>query len=335
MDSATQFLLGASVSAVMLGPKLGPRAVLLGGVVATLPDLDSFLPAQNALDSVTYHRGFSHSLFVQTAVSPFIALSAQAIFKKTNLNWYWLWFTVWLCLITHSLLDCLTTYGTQIFWPLNIGSPVAIPSVFIIDPFYTSLLLIGVITFVYMARRNAVTAARVIRLCLLAGTVYLGFGLSAHMIVKERAQAHPLLWGKKIHVQPTPFNILYWQILAVDETYYYSGATSVLRGCSLVNLKKHPRIAKVDELAKSPSSVERFEWFTNGFYNYKKTENGLQISDLRIGFAPFYPFSYQFAQKIGAKYQVTRPFRVKSESRSLAYLTKLYGLAKVVPSGCW
>ena len=41
MDSISQFALGASVAAVVLGPRVGAaRAVLLGGLVATLPDLD-------------------------------------------------------------------------------------------------------------------------------------------------------------------------------------------------------------------------------------------------------------------------------------------------------
>ena len=149
MDSVSQFVLGSTVAAVLLGPKLGLRAVALGGVVATLPDLDSFLPFENALDSVTYHRGFSHSLFVQTAVSPFIAAFANFIFKSKQISYSFMLLTVWLCLITHSLLDSLTTYGTQIFWPLDVGSPVAFPSVFIIDPIYTLTLLFGVIGFLF------------------------------------------------------------------------------------------------------------------------------------------------------------------------------------------
>ena len=47
MDSITQFALGAAVSGVLLGPKIGARkAVLLGGVLGTLPDLDTFCQAQ-------------------------------------------------------------------------------------------------------------------------------------------------------------------------------------------------------------------------------------------------------------------------------------------------
>ena len=108
MDSVSQFVLGSSVAAAIVGPKVGARALLLGGVVATLPDLDSFLPYENALDAVTYHRGFTHSLLVQTAVSPLIAGLAHQVFKKHQVSYLLMLVTVWLCLITHSFLDSLT-----------------------------------------------------------------------------------------------------------------------------------------------------------------------------------------------------------------------------------
>jgi len=45
---------------------------------------------------------------------------------------------------THVLLDSVTVYGTQIFWPLS-EYPVSIGSIFIIDPAYTLPLIVGVI----------------------------------------------------------------------------------------------------------------------------------------------------------------------------------------------
>lgn len=153
MDSVTQFLLGASLSGAILGPKIGARALLLGGLVATLPDLD-VIPAENAIDTMTYHRGFSHSVIVQTAVAPMIAFAAVKFVKPLAQHWKLTLFTVWLCLVTHSLLDSLTTYGTQIFWPLNAGPPVAYPSIFVIDPVYTLMLLVAVSTLFFRRKSD-------------------------------------------------------------------------------------------------------------------------------------------------------------------------------------
>ena len=46
------------------------------------------------------------------------------------------YFAVFLCLTTHALLDALTIYGTQLFWPVW-KEPIALGSMFIIDPAYT------------------------------------------------------------------------------------------------------------------------------------------------------------------------------------------------------
>jgi inner membrane protein len=40
MDSLTQIVLGAAVGELVLGKKLGNKAILLGAVAGTLPDLD-------------------------------------------------------------------------------------------------------------------------------------------------------------------------------------------------------------------------------------------------------------------------------------------------------
>lgn len=336
MDSVTQFVLGAGVASLGLGPKLGWRAVLTGGLIATLPDLDSLVPYESRLDAVTHHRGFSHSLFVQTLVSPALAYGVYRFFKKDQLGWWQVWLTVWLCLITHSLLDSLTTYGTQLFWPFNFGPPVAVPSIFIIDPIYTLLLLVGVIGFGIYAKRRPSRARRFSQVFMILGTLYLGAGLSAHMIVKARAMALPQLQNMLVHVQPTPFNILYWQVLAVDDAKMLLGTTSVFRNCQLIDFKTLDRSSKVSSLPSPlPEDVKRFEWFTGGFYTYREGVTGVSISDLRMGLAPNFLFSYRFASPKDGVTVLHRPQRIPQPPRRFADLKKLYKLASIAPSGCW
>ena len=64
MDSMTQAALGAAIGGAVLGRRLGRKAILLGAVVGTLPDLDVIIDYGDAVANVTQHRGFSHSLFV-------------------------------------------------------------------------------------------------------------------------------------------------------------------------------------------------------------------------------------------------------------------------------
>src|SRR5690625_6901999 len=67
MDSLTQAVLGGSITGVALHRFLGRKSVLLGAALATLPDLDVFVRYADPISSMTYHRGFTHSLFVLTA----------------------------------------------------------------------------------------------------------------------------------------------------------------------------------------------------------------------------------------------------------------------------
>ncbi|MCB1809635.1 MAG: metal-dependent hydrolase, partial [Candidatus Competibacteraceae bacterium] len=70
MDSLTQVTLGAAVGTAVLGRRIGYRAALWGGICGTLPDLDVFVPFGDPVADFTYHRSFSHSLLVLTALTP-------------------------------------------------------------------------------------------------------------------------------------------------------------------------------------------------------------------------------------------------------------------------
>ena len=63
MDSLSQIVLGAAVGEVVLGRRIGNRAMVWGAVAGTIPDMDVlgkyFL---SELDNLAFHRGISHSL---------------------------------------------------------------------------------------------------------------------------------------------------------------------------------------------------------------------------------------------------------------------------------
>ena len=325
---------------------MGRKAIILGGLVATVPDLDNFLSHSNVIDEMTYHRGFSHSLIIQTAVSPILALAIRYIIPATKTYFMPLLATLWLCLITHSLLDSLTTYGTQLLWPFANHSaaqtaplslsPIAYPSIFIIDPLYTSLLLVGILCYL-LFRSTPQKAIKSVQLGLMLSTLYLAAGISAHMLVFKRAETHPLLAGKQIHVQPTPFNMLYWQILAIDAHRYYTGLTSLARLCTQIDISSHPRRPHPPADLTPSYSVRRLEWFTNGFYSYQQVGKKLVIKDLRIGVSPFFPFTFSFAAQTEDNGQAAfikhKPKRLRPK-RDINYLKNIYSQAAQQPKGC-
>jgi inner membrane protein len=309
MDSVTQFALGASISGTLLGPRIGAKAILIGGAVATLPDLDSLIPMGNAIDNMTYHRGFSHSIIVQTILTPAIAFLIGKIAPSVWVHKKLLLLTVWLTLITHSLLDSLTTYGTQIFWPLNLGPPVAHPSIFIIDPVYTLLLLAGILTM-FFARNTEGGGLRANRALLAISSAYLAIGLTGNAVISSRAAADPQFQDMRVHVQPAPFNLLVWQVTGVSDTRYATGLTNLVGDCGIDHVISTERQKSPIGLSSVPGSVKRLEWFTDGFYTYSEQDGKLSITDLRIGYYPSFPFSFEFARKKEGKMTPETPRKI-------------------------
>lgn len=75
MDSLTQIVLGASVGEVVLGKKLGNRAMLWGAIAGTIPDLDVFIKFfTDEITSTELHRGVSHSLVFSILMAIFLGL---------------------------------------------------------------------------------------------------------------------------------------------------------------------------------------------------------------------------------------------------------------------
>lgn len=63
LDSITQIVLGAAVGEVVLGKKIGNRAMFWGAVAGTIPDLDIFANlVTDDMGSLAFHRAITHSI---------------------------------------------------------------------------------------------------------------------------------------------------------------------------------------------------------------------------------------------------------------------------------
>jgi inner membrane protein len=203
MDSLTQAALGAAIGGAIAPAGQRRKALLAGAVLGTVPDLDVLIDYGDAVANFTYHRGFSHSLFVLPPFALVLWLSLRrwwAPVRDAPVQWLAI---VFLALVTHPLLDAHTAYGTQLLWPLDV-QPAMWATLFIIDPLYTLPLLVGV---VLAAVRPA--SGTVIRACLLLSTVYLGWSWVAQSTIARHVDDE--LAARGIHdapvfIVPTPFN---------------------------------------------------------------------------------------------------------------------------------
>ena len=308
MDSVTQIALGASVCYAAIGPKIGKRSLVIGAIVGSLPDLDVLVPYDDAIASFTYHRSWSHSLFVLSLCSLPLAwlirratspdLSANASFGQ------W-WLAIWLVLFTHPLLDSFTIYGTQIWWPLPLP-PVAIGSIFIIDPLYTLPLLIGCIIAwrstgshsqqVFLLRLRA---RRVVIAGLAISSLYLGWTLLSYSYTAQRLERQLQIQqidAKTRVIAPFPTAVL-WRIVVANNDSYKETFASLFDDRSIPLQFTTFRNAQEECLQKiaSPSvhwAVKRMDWFTHGAIAVTRKNDRLLITDLRMGIEDDYVFTF-------------------------------------------
>jgi len=293
MDSVSQIVLGASIAHLTLGDKLGKRALLLGAVVGTLPDLDVLVPYADAIESFTFHRSWSHSLFMLTLFSFPLAWLCQHLLSKSEIPYRRWWSGLWLILITHPLLDGFTVYGTQIWWPLSVP-PTAWGSVFIIDPIYTVPLIAGAII---AARRHWQQARPAVIAGLMISTSYLGWTVIAQHITRQKVidtLAQSAIVANHVMIAPFPFSLL-WRVVVVTDDHYLEGYSSLLDSDLRISMDTYDNGKHSCSKWLSRWPVQRMDWFTQGAFALSVRNNVLVLSDLRMGIEDDYVFEFAVA----------------------------------------
>lgn len=338
MDSLTQVVLGAGIQGALLGRWQGRKALLYGGLLGTLPDMDVLIDYGDAVADMTYHRGFSHSLLVLSAVAIVLTLLIRRFAPNPGYSGKRLLLTLWLVLATHPLLDSFTSYGTQLFWPLT-PTPTAWSSIFIIDPLYTLPLLAAMALGLIYGLKGRFAKAPAIALAL--STAYLASTVVGKNVAEHRVEAQLAKQGihaEQIFSSPTPFNSLLWRVMVLDGDDYYEALSGWFDHSPPV-LERISRGTQLAEVLKDSPAHERLAWFTDGLLRYDRIvghrvdghrtvgqrgdgqpsdaqggdgqggedstrESYLIVTDLRLGMTGFHPFRFDFAHWQNGQWQL-------------------------------
>ena len=104
------------------------------------------------VERLVIHRGPTHSLLFALVLAPALGFLLARIHKKEDATWRDWSLLMFLALFTHALLDCFTTCGTQLFWPLDYR--IAWKSIFVIDPLYTIPFLICLVWLMFQTKNS-------------------------------------------------------------------------------------------------------------------------------------------------------------------------------------
>lgn len=334
MDSVTQIALGAAVGETTLGRQVGRRAWMWGAACGLFPDLDVFFPYADAVGRFTYHRGPSHSFFVLTALTPlFVWLILKLHPRAAEYRRRWV-ALVFLAFTTHILLDSLTVYGTQIFWPLATP-PVMWSTIFIIDPLYSAPLFLGVAAALVASRKGS-WGHQANSVCIILSTIYLLWTVGTKIYVTHIAhtslkQQH--VGYQKMLTVPTPFNTLLWRVLAMDDKGYYEGFYSLFDKTGNIRVTHYPSDQSLLESLADHPPVKRLRWFTHGFYSVRQQREDIVITDLRMGMEPFYVFQFKVGKAGSPHAKLDKTERVEGERGwdGLAWVWRRIWTDKLLP----
>ena len=343
MDSVTQIVLGASVGEAVLGKKAGNRAILWGGIMGMLPDLD-IIPAllMDTIARIQLHRSFTHSILFSIIFSPIFGFLLYRLYRKRISASPQAWsLMVFFALVTHFLLDCFTSYGTMIFYPFS-NYRVAFNSISIADPLYTLPLAICLFAIIFI-KRNPDKRKMLNYIGLTVSTFYLFFTVVNKFVMEEKFKNE--LNKKnysylKIFSSPTFLNNFLWLGIAERKDCYLLGYSSWFDNGPEINFmrleKNHHLINDIIE----NNDIKILIWFSRGYFIIEKYDKYIYFHDIRYGIIPVdmdnckYIFSFGI-EKGYDKLKITRLMEKFENTDSFsAFFKRVFGDEQSLSKSC-
>ena len=204
----------------------------------------------------------------------------------------------WWSLVTHPLLDCHTTWGTQLFWPLPWK--LSWNNIFVVDPLYTVpfMICVGIVLFM---RRDSNRRRWVNWLGIGISSAYMVFTIACKRIavgaIGASLERQHIVYTD-FSTRPTPFNSILWTVNVDAGDHYLLGYHSLL------DTKAEVEFARVDKGVESlgvwaqHEKVKRLEVLSDHNYTVRLQGDTIVFNDLRFGQmgepAPDKPFVFSY-----------------------------------------
>lgn len=237
MEPITHALSGAVIGCALPGKRrwwLPAWAAL----VAASPDMDVFF-TRTPLQYIEYHRGITHSFVGGLGLALLLALIPWLMNRwrvpkvpddSPPFGWPLplAWLTAYLLILHHIFLDCMNSYGTQVFLPFS-DYRVRLNALFIVDPLLLLPLALGLI---FWRKRRAVMIGLLLWTILYPlGSLATRVGLEAHLkdshytpdVFTQELLSEDLAPGQRgkglwddvraVHLVPDAFTPFHWKLI--------------------------------------------------------------------------------------------------------------------------
>lgn len=190
------------------------QAMLWGALYAAFPDSDFLMVF--FVDTLTYlneHRGLTHSLLLLPAWAMLLGAFGARFGPG---GWRDMSLLAAAALAAHIFGDLITSYGTKFLAPLD-ETPYAFPITFIIDPFFTAILLAGAAVAFWCCRCWPAVVSGIVLLC------YLSVQTWAHAQAEDfgrQAAQQRNIESPIVMAFPQPLSPMHWAVIIAHGNGY-------------------------------------------------------------------------------------------------------------------
>ncbi|MBX9637981.1 MAG: metal-dependent hydrolase [Nitrosomonas sp.] len=234
MDPITHALSGALLAraaAPSIAQPLHERTVLplrlyviTGCAAAAFPDVDFVLRLVDTLTYLNWHQGPTHSLILLPLWAWLLAWLASR-FAHKRYAWQLFYRPACLGLAIHIAGDLITSYGLMLFAPFSTER-FSLPLVFVIDPWFSLIIIAGLIASWRYPQQRIPAITALIVLC--SYTILLAIlrqqavtAANQYIHTHTMPQAH-------ISVLPQPLSPFHWKIIIRHDHDYHLANVNLL-----------------------------------------------------------------------------------------------------------
>ncbi len=205
MEPLTHALSGVVVGYALPGKHRWQLAAW-AALAAAAPDADVFF-IRTPLEYIEYHRGITHSLVGGLGLALLLALIPWLLRRHSRIpgdappfSWSLplAWLIGYLLILHHIYLDCMNSYGTQIFLPFS-DLRVRLNALFIVDPLL--LLPLGLGLLLWRTRRAVMLGLLLWTLLYPLGSLAVRVGMEAHL---HDSHYTPNVFAQELHSADLP-----------------------------------------------------------------------------------------------------------------------------------
>jgi inner membrane protein len=278
MDSITHIALGACVGEIVLGKRLGKKALIWGIIAQNLPDIDTlpgiFMRGDRAL---LFHRGITHSLFFALVIGLLLAWLAKKIHHKNYIPFATLAFFFCFQLALHDLLDTCNSYGTGLLEPFS-QHRFSVNLLYVADPLFTIGLVVAALLLIFKGsghKRRVAWASTAITV----SVAYLCFSAFNKAYIDHKVNS--AIKTSDYFTTPAPFNNMLWYVVAPADSGYYTGYSSIWDNYAFAYWY-HPRNNQLLKKSGNASLKQNLITFADNYYTVTDSGSTVYVNVLRF-----------------------------------------------------